>query len=109
MKPAPRRGEVWLVNLDPAAGSELSKSRPCAVVSPDVLNSRLKTVVVVPLTSVRRNWPHRPGVCFNGVEGDAATDQVRAVDKARLARRLGALSAAEDRAIARALAAMFAP
>ncbi len=96
------------MNLNPATGSELSKSRPCAVVSPDVLNERLRTVVVIPLTSVRRNWPHRPAVAFDGIEGDAATDQIRTIDKSRLVRRLGALSASEGRAIARALTAMFA-
>lgn len=101
-RPAARHADIWLVNLDPSAGSELSKSRPCAIVSPDVLNQRLNTVIVVPLTSFCRNWPHRPPVMFDGVPGDAATDQIRTIDKSRLGRRIGALSAAESRAIARA-------
>ena len=102
-----KRFEVWLVRLDPLLGSEIGKTRPAVIVSPDEANATLRTVLVVPLTSVRRVWPTRVAVPVDGVDGDAALDQMRAVDKRRLAKRVGALSAAQAAAVTACLEEMF--
>ena len=102
-----KRFEVWLVRLDPVLGSEIGKTRPAVIVSPDEANASLRTVLVVPLTSVRRAWPTRVALRVDGVDGDAALDQMRAVDKRRLAKRLGALSAEQAVAVTACLEEMF--
>jgi len=86
---APARGEVWLVNLDPVIGGEIAKTRPGVVVSPDELNAHLGTVIVAPLTSTIKPWPFRVRVRFARRNGSIALDQMRAIDRARLVRRLG--------------------
>jgi mRNA interferase MazF len=88
----PRRFEVHLVALDPTIGSEIKKTRPCVVVSPDEANDVLNTIVVAPLTSTLRNYPTRVRVRFQGKNGEIAVDQLRALDKRRLIRRLGKIS-----------------
>ena len=85
------RGEVWLVNLDPTVGSEIKKTRPCVVVSPPELHEYLRTVLVAPMTSKSRVAPFRIGVTFGGKKGLILLDQMRAVDKIRLTKRLGTL------------------
>lgn len=104
----PRRFDVWLVSLDPTVGSEIRKTRPCVVVSPDEMNGRIRTVIVAPMTSVGRGWPTRVALRFEGREGEVALDQLRTVDRARLVRRLGALEAETARAVADVLGRMFA-
>lgn len=104
-----KRFEVWTVRLDPVLGSEIGKTRPGVIVSPDEANEALRTVLIAPLTSVRRAWPTRVPVEIDGVEGDAALDQIRAVDKRRLLRRQGEIAPAEARAIFDCLSAMFSP
>ena len=86
------RGEIWLVNLDPDIGSEIKKSRPCVVVSPAEMHDHLRTVIVAPMTTKSRPAPFRVPVTHGGQKGLILLDQVRAVDKARLAKRLGAVS-----------------
>ena len=86
------RGEIWLVNLDPSIGSELTKSRPCVVVSPAEMHDHLRTVIVAPMTTKSRPAPFRVPVTHGGQKGLILLDQVRAVDKARLAKKLGAVS-----------------
>ena len=86
-----KRGEVWLCTLDPTVGSEIRKTRPCVVVSPDDLNGRLQTIIVVPLTSGGRPARFRVETMFEGVTGLILPDQVRAVDHRRAVKRLGAL------------------
>lgn len=103
-----RRFEVWLVRLDPVLGSEIGKTRPGVIVSPDEANDHLRTVIVAPLTSVRRPWPTRVPVEVAGVAGDAALDQLRAVDKKRLHKPLGVLKSEEASAVINRLAEMFA-
>lgn len=88
-----KRGEIWLVNLDPMVGSEIKKARPCVVVSPQELNEHLRTVIVAPMTSKGFAAPFRTPVTHAGTKGLILLDQVRTVDKLRLAKRLGALSA----------------
>jgi mRNA interferase MazF len=87
----PRRGDVWLIRLDPVIGHAIAKSRPVLIVSPDELNAHLPTFVVCPLTSTVRPWPFRVDVRFARRRGSVAVDQVRVVDRERLVRRLGRL------------------
>ena len=103
------RFEVFLVNLDPTVGSEIRKSRPCVVVSPDEMNLYVRTVVVAPLTTAGRPYPSRVPVRFAGKDGQVVVDQLRTVDKIRLARRLGALKAREAAAVLEVLREFFAP
>ena len=87
----PSRGEVYLVELDPTRGSEIRKTRPCVVVSPDELNHHLRTVIVAPLTTGGHDYPFRVTARFGGKVGRVALDQLRTVDRERLRKRLGAL------------------
>ena len=81
------RFEVWLVNLDPTIGSEIRKTRPAVIVSPDELNVHLATVIVVPLTT-GRSYPFRVKTQVGGKDGVAAIDQIRTVDKKRLMKKI---------------------
>ena len=87
------RGEIWLVNLDPTVGSEIRKTRPCVVVSPAEMHDHLRTVLVAPMTTAGREAPFRIGVTHAGRKGLILLDQIRAVDKTRLVKRTGAVSA----------------
>jgi mRNA interferase MazF len=92
------RFEIWLVNIDPTQGSEINKTRPCVIISPDELNRHLRTVIIAALTSIRRSYPSRVNCEFQDKEGQVALDQIRSVDKTRLIRKLGTLpdSAAQE-------------
>ena len=87
-----KRGEIWLINLDPTIGSEIRKARPCIIVSPAELNQHLRTVIVAPMTSKGFGAPFRIPVTHAGTKGLILLDQIRTVDKERLAQRLGAVS-----------------
>ena len=87
-----RRGDVFLVNLDPTLGEEIQKTRPCVVVSPDELNVHLRTFIVAPLTTGSHRYPFRVPLRFQGKSGHVVLDQIRTVDRQRLVRRLGRLS-----------------
>lgn len=102
------RFEVYQVNLDPVIGSEIAKSRPCVVISPDEMNRPLDTVIVAPLTSTLKGWPSRVSSRFGGKKGEIALDQMRAVDKRRLAKRLGELDEHTRAGVLATLTAMFA-
>ena len=92
----PRRGEVWWVRLDPTAGSEIAKTRPCVILSTNILNERRRTVVVVPLsTSPQASPPLLIPVSCAGRNAVAVLDQIRAVSKERLERRLGELTSGD--------------
>ena len=84
-----KRFDVYLVNLDPTIGHEIKKSRPCLVISPDEMNRYVSTVIVAPMTTKGRNYPTRVPCTFQGKEGQVVIDQLRTVDKIRLAKRLG--------------------
>ena len=86
------RGEIWLVNLDPTVGSEIRKTRPCVVVSPAEMHDHLRTVIVAPMSTKSRGAPFRISVTHNSKKGLILLDQMRAVDKARLVKKLGAVS-----------------
>jgi mRNA interferase MazF len=103
----PRRFEVWLVSLDPTRGSEVRKTRPCVIVSPDEMNRHIRTVIVAPMTIAGRRYPTRVAVAFEEKEGQIALDQLRAVDKARLVRHLGLISRPTAAKVCTALIEMF--
>jgi mRNA interferase MazF len=86
------RGEVYRVRLDPSRGSEIRKTRPCVVVSPDELNQSLRTVIVAPMTTTGHAYPWRISCAFQNRRGFVALDQLRTVDRERLASRLGRLA-----------------
>ena len=86
-----KRTEVWLVELNPTVGSEIKKSRPCIIISPDEANKYLNTVTIAPLTSTIRSYPSRVNCSFDGKKGQVAIDQVRTVDKERLKKKLGVM------------------
>jgi mRNA interferase MazF len=102
------RGEVHLVRLDPALGSEIQKTRPCLVVSPDELNQYLRTVIVAPMTTGGRAYPWRVPCRFQRRSGYVALDQLRTVDAERLVRPLGRLTPQTVTTVLRRLQEMFA-
>ena len=102
-----KRGEVHLVKLDPTVGSEVRKTRPCLVVSPDELNAHLRTVIVAPMTTGGHAYPWRIPCRFQSRAGFVAVDQLRTVDGERLVKRLGHLSSATTTAVLDTLQEMF--
>jgi len=106
---APYRFEVYLVTLDPTVGSEIRKTRPCLVISPDEMNRHIATVIVAPMTSKGRSYPTRVPCEFEGMQGQVVLDQLRTVDRARLVRRLGRIPEPVQEVVLAALAEMFAP
>ncbi|MGB7602451.1 MAG: type II toxin-antitoxin system PemK/MazF family toxin [Candidatus Sulfotelmatobacter sp.] len=103
----PQRDEVWLVTLDPSTGSEIKKTRPCLVISPDEMNEPLQTVLVAPMTTVLRAYPTRVKLTFRNKAGQVALDQLRAVDRQRLVRRLGTVSTKTAQSVSSVLLEMF--
>ena len=104
-----RRGEVYLVQLDPTRGSEIQKTRPCVVVSPDELNLHLATLIVAPLTSGGKPYPFRVPCHFADRDGQIVLDQLRAVDRERLTRRIGRIDPDTLTRILLLLGEMFTP
>jgi mRNA interferase MazF len=103
-----KRFDVFLVNLDPTMGSEIQKTRPCVVVSPDEINRNISTVIIAPMTTKGRAYPTRVICQFQGKDGQIVLDQIRTVDKARLVKKLGQISQNEQRVVLDTLAEMFA-
>jgi mRNA interferase MazF len=99
--------EVYQVNLDPAMGAEIKKSRPAVIISPDVMNKNLKTVIVAPLTHTTKGYPSRVISQFRNHHGEVVLDQMRAVDKQRLVKKLGTLDADTSSDIIKVLRTMF--
>jgi mRNA interferase MazF len=87
-----KRGDIWLVTLDPTVGSEIKKSRPCVLVSPAEMHDYLRTVIVAPMTTKSRSAPFRVPLSHGGKKGLILLDQIRSVDKSRLAKKLGRVS-----------------
>lgn len=102
------RGDVHLVRLDPTLGSEIQKTRPCLIVSPDELNEHLRTVIVVPMTTAGRAYPWRVPCRFQRRSGFVALDQMRTVDAERLVRRLGRLDPQSITTVLQRVQEMFA-
>ena len=103
-----QRFEIYFASLDPTLGSEIKKTRPCLVVSPDEMNGHLKTVIIAPLTSTIRNYPTRIDCYVDGRDGQIALDQMRAIDKVRLTKKIGQLDPATSQQVLSVLRKMFA-
>ncbi len=103
-----KRFDVYLVNLDPTVGSEIQKTCPCLIVSPDEMNRHIATVIVAPLTTKGRPYPTRVACRFQDKDGQIVLDQLRTVDKVRLVRRLGQVEVETQQAVLAVLAEMFA-
>ena len=103
----PRRDEVWLVSLDPTQGSEIQKTRPCLVVSPNEANESLRTIIIAPMTTTERSYPTRVSIIFQHKPGQVALDQIRAVDRQRLVHKLGVAPAKTAQAVSSVLVEMF--
>lgn len=103
------RGDVFLVSLDPTLGREIRKARPCVIVSPDELNAHMGTYIVAPLTTGSHEYPFRVPCRFQGKDGYIVLDQIRAVDRVRLVKKLGRLSPQAIEKSLSALGEMFAP
>ena len=84
-----RQYDVFLISLDPTVGHEIKKSRPCVIISPDEMNKHISTVIIVPMTLKSHSYPSRVPVKFRGKDGWVVLDQIRAVDKKRLIKKLG--------------------
>ena len=104
-----KRFDVYLISLDPTKGHEMKKTRPCVVISPDVMNRHISTVIIAPMTSKGRSYPSRISCTFQGVKGQVVLDQIRTVDKVRLVKRLGKLSPRTQNHVLNTLAELFAP
>lgn len=103
------RGDVWLVELDPTRGSEVRKTRPCVVISPDEMHDYLRTAIVAPMTSAGRPFPYHIPIIFESRSGLILLDQIRAVDKSRCVKRLGTVNAKTLRDTLASLQETFAP
>ena len=101
------RFDVFLVVLDPTVGSEIQKTRPCVVISPDEMNLHLATAIIAPMTTKGKLYPSRVPVHFEGKDGLIILDQIRTVDKTRLVRKLGSIDSDEQKAVLSILVEMF--
>lgn len=104
-----RRFDVFLISLDPTKGSEIRKTRPCLVISPDEMNKHIATVIVAPMTSRGEPYPTRVACTFHRRRGQIVLDQIRTVDKARLVKRLGRIAQPTQAKVLAGLAELFAP
>ena len=102
------RFDIYLIDLDPTIGSEIQKTRPCVIVSPDDMNRHIATVIVAPMSTRGKNYPSRVDCTFNGRAGQIVLDQVRTVDKSRLVKRLGTLDVPTQKMVLTVLAQVFA-
>ena len=103
-----KRFDVFLVNLDPTIGSEIKKTRPCVVISPDEMNRYIATVIIAPMTTKGRTYPTRVACQFQGKDGEIVLDQIRTIYKTRLVKKLGQISQDEQVAVLDTLAEIFA-
>ena len=106
---AVRRFDIGLINLDPTIGREIKKTRPCLVVSPDEMNRFIGTLIVAPMTTKGRSYPTRVSCKFKGRDGFIVLDQLRAVDRSRIVRKLGRLAPTTSQKVLEVLGEMFAP
>ncbi len=102
------RYEVYLVNLDPTIGSEIKKTRPCVIISPNEMNRNISTIIIAPLTSTQRNYPTRINCQVQGKDGQIVLDQIRIVDKQRLITKIDFLNRRTQIKLHKVLTEMFA-
>lgn len=103
-----QRFDVYLVSLDPTVGSEIQKTRPCLVISPDEMNRNIRTVIIAPMTSAQKDYPTRVSCTFRNKQGQIVLDQLRTIDKARLIKKLGAIDSRAQLAVISILQKLFA-
>jgi mRNA interferase MazF len=103
-----KRFDIYLINLNPTVGTEIQKTRPCVVISPDEMNRHLATVLIAPMTTKGHSYPSRVSCKFEGKEDQIVLDQIRAVDKVRLVKKLGRITKPHQDAILAVLGEMFA-
>jgi mRNA interferase MazF len=103
------RFDVYLVNLDPTVGSEIKKSRPCLVISPDEMNRHIRTVIVAPMTTKGKPYPSRVKCKFRGKSGLIVLDQIRTIDSNRIVSRLGRINKLTEAKVLDLLGEIFAP
>jgi mRNA interferase MazF len=104
-----KRFEVYLVNLDPTGGSEIKKTRPCVVISPDEMNHYIKTVIIAPMTTKGKSYPTRVACKLQGKQGQIVLDQIRTVDKLRLVKKVGQIDSKTKTEVLSKLHEMFSP
>ncbi len=102
------RFDVYLVNLDPTIGSEIKKTRPCLVISPDEMNRNIRTVIIAPITSATKEYPTRVSCTFQKKKGQIVLDQLRTIDKARLMKKLGKIKSKDQLEVISVLQRLFA-
>lgn len=103
-----KRFDVYLVGLDPTVGSELQKTRPCLVISPDEMNKHIQTVIIAPMTSTSKDYPTRVTCTFRKKNGQIVLDQIRTIDKERLIKKLGTIDPKAQLEVVSVLQMMFA-
>jgi mRNA interferase MazF len=103
-----KRFDVYLVNLDPTIGAEIQKTRPCLIISPDEMNSAIRTVIIAPMTTKSRNYPTRVACRFEGKDAYIVLDQLRTVDQSRCIKHLGHITLATQKRVLNVLAEVFA-
>ncbi|MGA8242148.1 MAG: type II toxin-antitoxin system PemK/MazF family toxin [Desulfobacterales bacterium] len=103
-----QRFDVVLVNLDPTMGSEIKKTRPCLIISPDEMNRHIRTVIVAPMTTAEKNYPTRISCIFQDKKGQIVLDQIRTIDKARFIKKLGSIDAQTQVEVISTLQKLFA-
>jgi len=103
-----KRFDVYLVNLDSTVGSEIQKTRPCLIVSPDEMNRNIRTVIIAPMTSARKDYPTRVSCSFKKKEGQIVLDQIRIIDKTRLIKKLGMIDSRTQLDVISILQRLFA-
>jgi len=103
-----KRFDVYLINLDPTVGSEIQKTRPCLIISPDEMNRHINTVIVAPMTSAGKNYPTRVACTLKKKEGQIVLDQLRTIDKSRLIKKLGTIDTKVQLEVISTLQRLFA-
>ena len=103
-----KRFDVYLINLDPTIGSEIKKTRPCVVISPDEMNRNIRTVIIAPMTSAQKEYPTRVSCTFRKKQGQIVLDQLRTVDKTRLIQKLGTIDSKAQLDVISVLQRLFA-
>ena len=102
------RFDVYLVNLDPTVGSEIKKTRPCLIISPNEINRHIRTVIIAPMTTAGRDYPTRVSCTFKRKKGQIVLDQIRTIDKARLMKKLGIIDPDTQSEVISVLQQLFA-
>ena len=102
------RFDVYLINLDPTVGSEIQKTRPCLIISPDEMNRHIRTVIVAPMTTAGKDYPTRISCKFKKEKGQIVLDQIRTIDKTRLIKKLGSITPEAQAEVISVLQRLFA-